>query len=110
VASNDFVELNGDNFRSTISSEEKYALVDFFTPTCRPCKAMLPYVKQIAKVYEDKLAVYKVNAEDNAGICTDNNVSGVPTLLLFKDGKEIDRKVGYVGATDFRKWIGDNVK
>ncbi|NLW06943.1 MAG: thioredoxin [Clostridia bacterium] len=110
MASSEFVELNGDNFSSTINSEEKYVLVDFFTPTCRPCKAMLPYVKQIAKAYEDKLAVYKVNAEENTEICTDNNVSGVPTLLLFKDGKEVDRKVGYVGATDLRKWIGANVK
>ena len=98
-------ELNDQDFASVISSSDKLVLVDFFTPTCRPCKAMMPTVKQVAKNYESMLSVYKVNISENKTVSSQNNVTGVPTLIIFNKGKEVGRKNGFLTGSQLKEWV-----
>jgi thioredoxin 1 len=101
----DILHLGEENFINTISSTQDYVLVDFYTPSCRPCRAMIPTLKLMQKTFENKLLVYKVNAEECKKICKENKVDGVPTLIIFKDGEEVDRKTGFLTVSQFKEWI-----
>ena len=71
-------------------------LVDMWAPWCMPCKMVAPAVEKIAKDNSDKLKVCKLNVDDNQNIAVNHNIQGIPALLIFKDGKEVDRIVGAV--------------
>lgn len=71
-------------------------LVDFWAPWCGPCRMVSPIVEAIGKKYEGKLKVVKVNTDENQQLASDYRITGIPTLIVFKGGKEIDRIVGYL--------------
>lgn len=69
-------------------------LVDFWAEWCGPCKALAPKLEEIAGEFEGKIKIFKVNIDDNPQAPAKYGVRGIPTLILFKDGKEIDQIVG----------------
>lgn len=86
---------NSDDFSTYVLKSDKPALVDFWAPWCGPCKMVAPEVEKIAESYEGKATVAKVNVDEVAGLSGTYNVLGIPTLLVFKDGKEVNRIVGF---------------
>lgn len=84
--------LNANNFDSETSSG--VALVDFYADWCGPCKMIAPIIKEIANERDD-ITVGKVNVDNDASIAIKYGVSSIPTLILFKDGKEQSRVIGY---------------
>ncbi len=86
---------NSDDFYSYVLKSDKPVLVDFWAPWCGPCKLIAPEVESIAKSYEGKAVVAKVNVDEVAGLSGTYNVLGIPTLLVFKAGKEVNRIVGF---------------
>jgi thioredoxin len=76
-----------------IQSQEPI-LVDFWAPWCGPCRAMAPALEAVAEKLAGAAKVYKVNVDDNPSVSPRFNVKGIPTLILFKDGREANRLVG----------------
>ena len=88
------LDITKDNFEKEITNSEKLALVDFWAPWCMPCKIITPTLEEIAKELKDDLKVCKINVDNNPDIATEMSVLNIPTLILFKNGKEVSRIIG----------------
>ena len=86
---------NSADFSAYVLKSDKPVLVDFWAPWCGPCKMIAPEVESIAKAYEGKAVVAKVNVDEVTGLSGSYNVLGIPTLLVFKAGQEVNRIVGF---------------
>lgn len=96
MASNSVDEINEKQFDEKIS--KKIVLVDFFAEWCMPCLMMSPIIEEMADYFRGKIEFAKVNIDDNQKLAGRFNVMSIPTLIIFKDGKEADRIVGAVQA------------
>ena len=87
--------LGESNFQQFIDGAATPVLVDFWAEWCGPCKMIAPVVEEVAKDYAGKLAVAKLNVDDNKTIPSSFSVVSIPTLIVFKGGKEVERIVGF---------------
>lgn len=108
--SESILRLNDDDFDKEIMSSNIIALVDFWANWCMPCKMIAPAVEQIAKEYSGKIKVAKVEVDEAGATASRFNVMNIPTLILFKDGKEIDRIVGVASKDDISRKIDKVLK
>ncbi len=90
------IELTDENFDETVNNTDKPVLVDFWAPWCGPCRMMAPIIEEIAENYKDQIVVCKLNTDDSRDSAMEFGISGIPTLILFKDG-QIEKK--WVGVT-----------
>ncbi len=81
-------------FSDTVSESDKLVVVDMWAEWCGPCKMMEPVLEEIAEEYSDKLKVVKLNIDQNQDTPLKFGVMNIPTLIFFRDGKEIDRVIG----------------
>ncbi len=81
---------------SEIINQEKPVLVDFFAKWCGPCKMMSPILKEVKDTLQDKVAILKIDVDKNQAIATKYQVRGVPTLIIYKAGKQVWRQSGVV--------------
>ncbi len=88
------IKLSTENFEKEVLKSEKPVLVDFYADWCGPCNAMAPVIEELAKELEGKVKVGKINVDENPDIAVEYNVMSIPTLLVFKNGKEEKRLVG----------------
>ena len=86
-------------------AEGKQIFVDVYTSWCGPCKMMAPAVEKLAEEYEGKAVIGKLDVEESMDIAGRYGVMNVPTLILFKDGRAVERKVGLQSASDLRKLL-----
>jgi thioredoxin 1 len=87
-------EVTDQNFPTTVLSSDKPFLVDFWATWCAPCRAIAPHVEALAGELDGRLAVGKVNIDDNPEVAGQLGVRSIPTLILFKGGKPVDTIVG----------------
>lgn len=88
------IKLSTENFEKEVLKSEKPVLVDFYADWCGPCNAMAPVLEELAKELEGKVKVGKINVDENPDIAVEYNVMSIPTLIVFKKGKEEKRLVG----------------
>ena len=88
------LELSLENFKEEVLNSEKPVLVDFYADWCGPCKMMAPIVEELATELDGKAKVGKINVDENSDIAVEYNVMSIPTLIIFKNGKEEKRLVG----------------
>jgi len=88
------VHVSDDAFEKTVLKSQTPVLVDFWAPWCGPCKMIAPAVEELAKAYEGKALIAKVNTDNDSLWASRFGIQGIPTLIVFKDGKEVDRIVG----------------
>ena len=88
------IKLSTENFEKEVLKSEKPGLVDFYADWCGPCNAMAPVIEELAKELEGKVKVGKINVDENPDIAVEYNVMSIPTLIVFKNGKEEKRLVG----------------
>ena len=87
-------KLTDENFESTLTDATLPVMIDFSATWCQPCKALAPTLEAVATEYSGRLDVYNVDVEESAGTAGQFGISGVPTVIIFKDGKEVDRFMG----------------
>ena len=86
--------LSSQTFESAVMQEKGTSLVDFYADWCRSCKTVAPIVDRIADERQD-VTVGKVNVEESPELATRFGIRSIPTLIVFKDGKEVDRMIGH---------------
>ena len=84
-------------------------LVDFWAEWCGPCKMIAPILDEIAKDMQGKVTVAKLNVDEDSAVAQRFNIRGIPTLILFKDGKEVAQQVGAVSKSQLLKFLQQNV-
>lgn len=99
------INVSDSNFESMVLKSEIPALVDFWASWCAPCKAIAPIVDEMAEAYSGKVRVAKLNVDDNPSTPGRYGVRGIPTLILFKDGKVVDQLVGAVPKDQIKELI-----
>lgn len=93
------------SFDTDVLNSDVPVLVDFWAEWCGPCRMMSPTVDAVATDYAGKVKVGKLNVDENNGTAMRYQVRGIPMLLLFKDGKVVDQKVGAMGKSEVAKMI-----
>ena len=89
------MDVTKDNFKQEVLESKLPVLVDFWASWCAPCTAVAPIVDKIALENEGKLSVVKVNIDENPELPASYNVMSIPTLILFKNGKDLGRVTGF---------------
>jgi thioredoxin 2 len=103
------VDAGDADFHDVVTKSRLPVLVDVWAPWCGPCRAIAPVVEQLARDRAGRLKVTKVNADTAPGASSRLGVSGIPTLLLFADGREQARLVGAQPATTIRRWLDEHL-
>lgn len=93
------IELNKDNFETEVLQAEGYVLVDFWSPSCEPCKALMPLIQELKKEHEDKIKFTTLDITKARRLAIGQKVLGLPVIAIYKDGEKIDEVVAD-GATD----------
>ena len=98
-------ELETENFNNEI--EKDLVLVDFYATWCGPCKMMHPVIEEISKNNES-LKILKVNVDNHDDLAREYMVMSIPTLMLFKDGKLVEKNIGFTPNDVLDKWLDNN--
>ena len=89
-------EVTDDTFEAEVLKSQLPVLVDFWAPWCGPCRAVAPVVDEIATKYSGRLKVLKINTDQNPKTAQSYRISGIPSLLVFKNGQPVEQVVGAV--------------
>ena len=101
--------VTDDSFNTDVLQAKGTVLVDFWAEWCGPCKAIAPALEEIGAEYAGKLTIAKVNIDDNPVTPNTYAVRGIPTLILFKDGKPVATKVGAAPNSALKEWVAASI-
>lgn len=99
------VELNEASFDTMVSRNQTPVLVDFWAPWCQPCLMMAPQFERAAGALEPHLRLAKLNTEAAPGVASRFAIRSIPTLILFRDGRELARQPGAMDASGIQRWV-----
>ncbi len=109
MTSEKLAQITSSNWESEVLKSERPVLVDFWAEWCGPCRMVGPVVEQIAQTYSDKIKVVKLNVDENQDIAMKYGIQSIPSILLFKNGKEINRTIGAAPKDVYIKFIDDSL-
>jgi thioredoxin 1 len=102
------LHLTQADFHAVLDQASKDKLpvfVDFYADWCGPCQVAAPIVDKLADEYQGKAIIAKLNVDENNQIAGEYGVMSIPTVIIFKDGEEVDRKIGFPGEDGYREMI-----
>lgn len=98
-------EVSDSSFETDVLGASKPVLVDFWAQWCTPCRMLAPTVEAVAEQFRDSANVVKLNVDDNPSTAQRYGIKGIPTLILFRDGKEVERVVGATSKESITRMI-----
>jgi thioredoxin 1 len=98
-------EVSDNSFEHEVLESEKPVLVDFWAEWCGPCRMLAPTVEAIAEQYSEIAAVVKLNVDDNPSTAEAYGIKGIPTLILFSEGREVERVIGATSKESISRMI-----
>jgi thioredoxin 1 len=108
--SENVIEVSDSSFEKDVLLANMPVLVDFWAAWCAPCRMLAPTVEAVAEKYSGSARVVKLNVDDNPSISQRYGIKGIPTLILFKDGKEEERVVGATSKEAISRMIDKHVR
>jgi len=102
-------EVSDSSFEKDVLSSTRPVLVDFWAEWCAPCRMLAPTVAAVAEHYGESAMVVKLNVDDNPSTAQRYGIKGIPTLILFREGKEVERVVGATSKESISKMIDKHV-
>ncbi len=103
-------EVGDDDFQSVVLESDIPVLVDFWAPWCQPCLMMGPVVDELAGEYEGKVKFVKLNTDDNRDTAIRYGIMGIPTVKIFKSGKEVGSVSGALPKNHLKGFIDQSIK
>ena len=107
--SDNIVHTNDSNFDSDVLQSDKPVLLDFWAEWCGPCKMIAPLLDEAATEYADKLAIVKLNIDENPNTPQKFGIRSIPTLMLFKDGAVAAQKLGAMSKSQLTEFLDSNL-
>ena len=104
------MDIDSQSYKKEILDSDVPVLVDFWAEWCMPCRMIAPVVDGLSKDYEGKVKFAKVNVDDNPKLATDLQILSIPVLILFKNGKELNRITGVNSRQNIKKEIDTALK
>jgi thioredoxin 1 len=99
------IHVSDTDFEEVVLKSTLPVLVDFYAEWCGPCKMAAPIIDEMAEEYDGKVVIVKLDVDQNQETAGKFGVMSIPTMVLFKDGKELERKVGFGGRTGIESLI-----
>ena len=103
------IKITKENFEEVVMKAEQPILVDFWAVWCGPCKMLSPIVSEIAEELGGKVAVGKVNVDEEMALAQKFGIMSIPTLVLFKGGQVVGQTIGYQSKEALMKWINEKI-
>lgn len=91
----------GDFAKVLADAGNKPVMVDFFAQWCGPCKMAAPIIEELAETYDGKAVIAKVDVDEENALASDHGVMSIPTVIVFVNGEEVDRKIGFAGRDGY---------
>lgn len=107
--SDHIINVTDDSFGTDVLGADKPVLVDYWAEWCGPCKMIAPVLEEVAEEYSDKLAVAKLNIDENQSTPPKYGIRGIPTLMIFKNGDVAATKVGALSKSQLLEFIDSNL-
>jgi len=101
--------LTKDNFKKKVLDSDKPVVVDFWAVWCGPCRMAGPVIDELEEEYKGKVVIGKVNIDEAQELAQKYGVMSVPTVIIFKKGKEVDRQVGFPGKEGYQKMLEEHL-
>ncbi len=109
MSTSSIIAVSDDSFEKDVMNAQLPVLVDFWAEWCGPCKMIAPILDDIAKAYEGRLTIAKINIDDNAQTPQKFGVRGIPTLMLFKNGELESTKVGAISKSQLTAFLDSHL-
>ncbi len=102
-------ETTDKTFEQDVLKSNKPVLVDFWAEWCGPCRQLAPIIDELSKDRAEKMEVYKINIDKNPEIPTKFGIRGIPTMIIFENGKPVATKVGALPKNSLYQWVDEQV-
>jgi thioredoxin 1 len=103
------LEITDSSFQTEVNASALPVLVDFWAPWCGPCKMVAPVLEELAQEYTGKIKIVKLNVDQNQQVAAQFGISSIPTLIMFKNGKETGKMIGFQSKDALKKMIAGSL-